>query len=107
MTRAETDRPLSGGIINDDETRTVAQRVIWFEEPEQALAGRDRFLCYLMTYGRPEDVAIIASRTGWRAFREALDNAPAGIMNARSWHYWNLVLERPSSPAPVFRHKSG
>src|SRR5260370_42366679 len=36
-----------------------------------------------------------------RAFREALDNAPAGIVDPRSWAYWNLRLGRyPAAPLP-------
>ena len=92
-----------GGIAPDEETRAIARRVIWFEEPEQALADRDRFLCYLMTHGRPEDVSAIARRVGWRAFGEALDHAPPGIMNRRSWAYWTLVLERSGAPFPARR----
>ena len=32
------------------EIAAVARRVIWFEEPEQALADPVRFLAYAMTY---------------------------------------------------------
>jgi hypothetical protein len=35
-------------------------------------------------------------------FREALDNAPAGVIDARSWAYWNLKCGRaPAPPLPV------
>jgi len=34
--------------------------------------------------------------------REALDRAPPGIMDARSWAYWNSKLGRyPPPPMPV------
>ncbi len=104
MSKTGAEKARGGdGIVLDARVRDVARRVIWFEEPEQAVSDPHRFLCYLMTYGRPEDVSAIARRTGWRAFREALDHAPPGIMNARSWHYWSLVLERPPSPLPAAR----
>lgn len=35
---------------------------------------------------------------------EALDNAPPGIIDARSWAYWNNVLGRyPPPPMPKRR----
>lgn len=79
----------------------VAQRVIWFEKPEQALANPLRFLAYLMTYGTVEDIAVVRQYVTDEAFTEALDNAPAGIMDARSWAYWNAMADRyPAPPMP-------
>ena len=37
----------------------VAPRIIWFEEPEKALANPARFLAYLMTYGTVDDIAAV------------------------------------------------
>jgi hypothetical protein len=36
-------------------------------------------------------------------FREALDKAPPGIIDPRSWAYWNLVIagRYPPPPMPV------
>ena len=37
-------------------------------------------------------------------FREVLDRAPAGIVDARSWAYWNLKMGRyPAPPMPERR----
>jgi hypothetical protein len=34
-------------------------------------------------------------------FREALDKAPPGIIDPRSWAYWNSVMGRyPAPPLP-------
>jgi hypothetical protein len=34
-------------------------------------------------------------------FREALDEAPPGIIDLRSWAYWNSVMGRyPTPPLP-------
>jgi hypothetical protein len=34
-------------------------------------------------------------------FREALDQAPPGIIDPRSWAYWNSKMDRyPAPPAP-------
>jgi hypothetical protein len=37
-------------------------------------------------------------------FREALDRAPAGIIDPRSWAYWNSKFDRyPAPPLPTRR----
>ena len=79
----------------------VAPRVIWFEPPERALADPVRFLAYLMTYGTAEDIAVVQRYLGLDDFREALEHAPPGIIDERSWAYWNTVTGRyPVPPMP-------
>jgi hypothetical protein len=79
----------------------VAPRVIWFAPPEQALADPVRFLAYLMTYGTLEDIAVVRRYLDLDDFREALEHAPPGIIDERSWAYWNVVIGRyPTPPMP-------
>lgn len=79
----------------------VAPRVIWFEEPEKALSDPVRFAVYVMTYGTPEDVAVLQRYFGEDEFREAVENAPPGIMDERSWAYWNVMVGHyPVPPMP-------
>jgi hypothetical protein len=79
----------------------VAPRVVWFEPPEQALANPIRFLAYLMTYGTVDDIAVVRRHLDLEDFREALEQAPAGIMDERSWTYWNIMFGRyPAPPMP-------
>jgi hypothetical protein len=79
----------------------VAPRVIWFEPPEQALADPIRFLAYLMTYGTLEEIAVVRRYLDLDDFRQALDHAPPGIIDERSWAYWNVVFGRyPAPPLP-------
>lgn len=83
------------------ETEAIARRVIWFEEPRQALTDPVRFLAYAMTYGDYADMAVIRRYLSEDDLREALANAPAGVFDARSWAYWNLKLGRfPAPPLP-------
>lgn len=83
------------------ETAAVARRVIWFEEPEKALFDPVRFLAYAMTYATHEDLQIIRRYVADDEFREALDQAPAGIIDPRSWAYWNARFGRyPAPPLP-------
>jgi hypothetical protein len=85
---------------NDDLLR-VAPRVVWFEPAEQALADPVRFLAYVMTYATAEEIAAVRRHVDLDAFREALDHAPPGIMDERSWAYWNVMTGRyPVPPMP-------
>jgi hypothetical protein len=79
----------------------VARRVIWFEEPEQALSDPLRFLAYVMVYGTVEDLAALRGVVARDDYCEALDRAPPGIFDRRSWEYWNLLCGRvPAPPLP-------
>jgi hypothetical protein len=79
----------------------VAPRVIWFEPPEKALADPVRFLAYLMTYGAVDEIAVVRRYLDLDDFREALERAPPGIIDERSWAYWNAMVGRyPAPPMP-------
>src|SRR5271168_1161438 len=80
----------------------VARRVIWFEEPERALADPVQFLAHVMVLGTVEDLEALLWIIGKDEYREVLEQAPPGIFDARSWAYWNLVCGRkPAPPLPV------
>lgn len=82
-------------------TAEAARRIIWFEEPENALADPVRFMAYAMTYARHEDMRVIRQYVSDDDFRQALDGAPPGIIDPRSWAYWNLLMGRfPAPPLP-------
>lgn len=84
------------------ETVEISRRVIWFEEPEKALADPIRFMAYAMTYARHEDMRVIRRYVSDEELREALDAAPPGIIDPRSWAYWNLKMGRfPPPPMPT------
>jgi len=80
---------------------SLAPRVIWFEPAERALADPIRFLAYLMTYGKTDEIAVVRRYLDLDDFREALERAPPGIIDERSWAYWNTVIGRyPAPPMP-------
>jgi hypothetical protein len=84
------------------ELLALAPRIIWFEEPAQALANPVRFLTYVMTYATVEEIAVVRRYVDDDDFREAVEQAPPGIMDARSWAYWNVMAGRyPVPPMPV------
>jgi hypothetical protein len=89
------------GLPRTPDLVEVATRVIWFEPPERALALAPRFLAYLMTYGTTEDIAVVRRYVTEAGFREALEKAPPGIFDERSWAYWNVLADRyPPPPMP-------
>jgi hypothetical protein len=48
-----------------------------------------------------EDMTVIRRYVSDEDFREALDKAPPGIVDARSWAYWNSKMGRyPAPPLP-------
>ena len=79
----------------------VASRVVWFEPAEQALSDPVRFLAYAMTYATTEEITVVRNYLELDDFREALEQAPPGVMDERSWAYWNIVTGRyPVPPMP-------
>lgn len=86
------------------ELLAVAERVVWFKPPRETLAHPVHFLAHLMTYGTVEDLRAVDGVIGPNEFLEALDNAPPGVIDARSWAYWNLRYRHsPAPPLPTRR----
>jgi hypothetical protein len=86
------------------ELLSVAERVVWFKPPQETLADPVHFLAHVMTYGTVEDLRVVNAVIGPSEFREALENAPPGVFDERSWAYWNLRYGRsPAPPMPVRR----
>jgi hypothetical protein len=82
----------------------VAPSVIWFEPPEKALAEPARFLAYVMTYATAEEIEVVRRYADLDDFREALEHAPPGIIDERSWAYWNAMTGRYPAPRMPRRH---
>ena len=79
----------------------LAKRVIWFEPPEQALAQPSRFLAYAFRFANRDDMDVIRRHYSADDLSNALQNAPPGIIDPRSWSYWNLILRDLSPPPPM------
>jgi hypothetical protein len=85
----------------NEETRSVAERLIWFEPPAAALADPIRFMAYAFARATHEDMKVLRAYVDDADLREALDNAPPGIIDPRSWSYWNARAGRyPAPPLP-------
>lgn len=82
------------------QTLALAQRLVWFEPPQQALADPVRFTAYAFRYGRAADMAVLRDYLNDDDLRHALRHAPPGIIDPRSWAYWHLMLDMEPMPLP-------
>jgi hypothetical protein len=80
----------------------VARRVMWFEEPERALADPLQFLVHVMVFGGVEDFKALREIVSKDDYRDVLEHAPPSVFDVPSWAYWNLVCDRqPTPPLPI------
>ena len=82
----------------EPELERLARRYVWWQAPGETLARRTHFLCQLMQLATPADMSFARHHFGDDAFREALRDAPPGVLDARSWNFWHLVLLQRSPP---------
>lgn len=88
----------------NDETSAQAARLVWFETPEEALADPIRLMAYAFARATHEEMKALRSYVDDADFAEALDKAPPGIIDPRSWSTWNLRAGRwPAPPMPTRR----
>jgi hypothetical protein len=86
------------------QTEALARRLIWFEDPADALADTVRFIAYALARATHDDMKVLRSFMTDDDLREALDHAPPGIIDPRSWAYWNSKLGRYPVPPMPRRH---
>jgi hypothetical protein len=85
----------------DQDTEALAARLVWFEPPVEALADPVRFMAYAFARATHEDMKLLRRYLDEDDLKEALDRAPPGIIDPRSWAYWNLRVGRyPAPPLP-------
>lgn len=83
------------------DTEALARRLVWFEEPGEALSDTCRFVAYALARAPHEDMKPLRAFLSDDDLREALDHVPPGIIDPRSWAYWNSKLGRyPAPPMP-------
>jgi len=87
--------------------QTLAARYVWWKTPEEAMLYPDRVAAQVMNLGIFEDLTEMVGVTGEDYLRRVLQQAEAGQLNARSWHYWHYRLglaeygRIPVPPMPV------
>jgi hypothetical protein len=86
----------------NEEVENLISKIIWFEDPSISIQNPIRILAYAMTYATHEDMKILRKYISDFDFLESLDKVPPGIVDSKSWSYWNLILGRyPAPPMPV------
>ncbi len=81
--------------------QALARRLVWFEEPAKSLADPVRFMAYAFERATHEDMTLLRRYVADADMREALESAPPGIIQPRSWSYWNAIMGRyPAPPQP-------
>ena len=84
------------------DTQALARRLVWFEEPAEALADPVRFVACALERATHEDMKLLRAHLTDADISEALDAAPPGIIGARSWACWNARMGRyPAPPMPT------
>jgi hypothetical protein len=77
----------------------LARKYVWWIEREPSTT---LLVCQLMQLGTYEDVRSARHRLGDAVFRQALKDAPPGILDARSWNFWHLLFGvQPVPPLPT------
>jgi hypothetical protein len=90
----------------NDETRALAESLVWFEPPAEALADPVRFLAYVFARATHEQMKVLSTYVSENELLQALDQAPPGIIDPRSWAYWNARIGRvPVPPLPKRRFR--
>jgi len=84
--------PETAGLSAIPELLEIARRVCWWKKPEETLADSLSFVARVMTLGSWDEVRAVRAQVGDVLFRRVLQHPPAGIFDARSWHYWHHAL---------------
>ena len=88
----------------NNETRALAESLVWFESPAEALADPVRFMAYAFARATHEQMNVLRRYVSEPDWIDALDNAPPGIIDPRSWAYWQVRAGRyPAPPLPIRR----
>jgi len=87
-------------MMDNPQLKGIARQLFWWQAPEEALANPRRFLAQVMTLGTWDEVQQVKEAFGWDAFKDALMNAPAGVMDPRSWAYWHAFFGLPEAEMP-------
>ena len=81
----------------------LAGRYIWWKKSEDAVRFPDRVLAQVMDIGTFEDCRAVRTAFGDERLRQVMCGAEPGWFRARSWAFWQAVLDFDAGPRPVRR----
>ncbi len=87
-------------VVHTPELLGIARRLLWWLPPEEALNCPVRFLAQVMTLGTWDDFHQVRTAYGLTRLRQVLVDAPPGVFDQRSWHYWHKVFAIEPPPLP-------
>lgn len=82
----------------------VPQRLFWWMPPDEALRDEVRFLAQVMALGTWDDVEVSQAAYPDEVWKSALKNAPAGVLDPRSWNFWHVRLGMMPVPPMPSKH---
>jgi hypothetical protein len=96
-------------MIDQDQLKRIAAKMIWWQPAEVSLGQPRRLLGQVMTRGDWPEVVACKNAFGWDAFREALVNAEPGLFDIKSWVMWHhfFKLAVPELPKRAFLKEFG
>lgn len=87
--------------LADPELRRLAARIVWWTDPDSALANPRRFLAQAMTDANLIEMTFLREVYGDAALRDVLADPPPGVFDRRSWTYWHVKFGiEPVPPLP-------
>lgn len=85
----------------NEELKTILSRIIWFEAAEESIQNPIRILAYAMAYASHDDMKTLLKYFPKEDLISFLEKIPPGIVDQKSWTYWNLMWGRyPAPPMP-------
>jgi hypothetical protein len=92
------------GASRQGSLRDLARRLVWWQDPEAALADERRFLAQAMTDANLSEMTRLREIVGDDALRDVLADPPPGVFDRRSWAYWHVKFGlEPVPPMPARR----
>ncbi len=70
----------------------LARTYVWWKTPEEAMRFPGRVAAQVMNLGAWDDLTALVEAVGEPYLRQVLQEAEAGQLDARSWHYWHYRL---------------
>jgi len=82
--------------------RDLAQRLIWWMKPDEALEQPLRLVTQIMDIGTLSDLRLLQKEFTDAELINILKHAPPGVVSARSLRFWQVVLKTNAKPKPRF-----
>ena len=71
----------------------LAQRYVWWNTSEWAIAHADILIANVMNLGNWDDIQTLRKEVGDEILKTVLQRSPAGYFTYRSWDYWHIKFQ--------------